>query len=119
MLTLVVLILMLTKLVLGANTDALAVVSMLYYSILVVNVIFAAMRSRSNPLLAVGLVLFLCCDTVIGLGMVDNYLRIPSDALMYRVIHPGFDLAWACYLPSQVLITLSLLLGAQIKYSQS
>lgn len=100
---------LLTGLVLGANTDALAVVSMLYYSVLVINVIFAAIRVRSNPLLAIGLVLFLCCDTVIGLVMMDAYLPIPSDALLYRVIHPGFDLAWACYLPSQVLITLSLL----------
>ena len=62
-------------------------------------------------LLAIGLVLFLCCDTVIGLNMAKTYLPIPSDALLYRVINPGFDLAWACYLPSQVLITLSLLVG--------
>ena len=106
-------VLVVTRLVLGANTDALAVVSMLYYTVLVLNVVFAAMRARSNPFLAVGLVLFLCCDTVIGLDMMDAYLPIPSDALLYRVIHPGFDLAWACYLPSQVLITLSLLVGTR------
>ena len=106
-------VLVITRLVLGTNTDALAVVSMLYYTVLVLNVVFAMTRIRSNPLLAIGLVLFLCCDTVIGLDMMDAYLPIPSDALLYRVIHPGFDLAWACYLPSQVLITLSLLVGTR------
>ena len=106
-------VLVITRLVLGTNTDALAVVSMLYYTVLVLNVVFAMTRIRSNPLLAIGLVLFLCCDTVIGLDMMDAYLPIPPDALLYRVIHPGFDLAWACYLPSQVLITLSLLIGTR------
>ena len=104
-------VLVATRLVLGDNTDALAMVSMLYYTVLVLNVIFSTIRVRKNPLLAIGLVLFLCCDTVIGLNMAKTYLPIPSDALLYRVINPGFDLAWACYLPSQVLITLSLLVG--------
>ena len=91
----------------------LAVVSMMYYTILVVNVIFATIRTRSNPFLAIGLILFLCCDTVIGLHMMDSYLPIPQDSFLYRAIRPGFDLAWTCYLPSQVLITLSLMVGTR------
>lgn len=101
-------VLFVTVIVLGTRTDALALVSMLYYATLVLNVIFACIGFKSNSLLALGLVLFLCCDTVIGLGMLDGYIPISPDALVYRVIHPGFDLAWAFYLPSQVLIVLSL-----------
>ena len=102
-----------TVIVLGQGVDALALVSMLYYTILVLNVVFAMGRYGANPLLAVGLLLFLFCDTAVGLSMMDAYLPIPPDALLYRVLRPGFDVAWACYLPSQVLITLSLAIKKQ------
>ena len=62
-----------------------------------------------NPLLAIGLVLFILCDTVIGLSLIDTYLPVAKDSLMYRIIFPGFDLAWAFYLPSQALLAVSLL----------
>ena len=101
--------LMVTAAVLKQRTDALALISMLYYANLILNVVFALSDFRKQRLLSIGLLLFLCCDTVVGLGMLDGYITIPQDALVYRFIHPGFDLAWACYLPSQVLITLSLL----------
>ena len=102
-------VLIVTAAVLKQRTDALALVSMLYYANLILNVVFAFADFRKHALLSIGLLLFLFCDTVIGLSMLDGYLAIPQDALIYRFIHPGFDLAWACYLPSQVLITLSLL----------
>lgn len=100
-------VLAVTVMVLREKTDALALVSMLYYTVLVLNVVFACVRFKSAPLMALGLILFLCCDTVIGLNMMDGYLSISPDAPIYHLIHPGFDLAWACYLPSQVLIALS------------
>ena len=102
-------VLIVTAVVLKQRTDALALISMLYYANLMSNVVFAFADFRKHALLSIGLLLFLFCDTVIGLSMLDGYLAIPQDALVYRFIHPGFDLAWACYLPSQVLITQSLL----------
>ena len=98
-----------TLAVLRQNTDALALVSMLYYVNLILNLLFACLRFRSNPLLAVGFLLFLLCDTVIGLDMLNAYLPIPADSPMYAVLHPGFNLAWVFYLPSQTLLALSLL----------
>ena len=106
-------VLLFTRLILGPNTDTLAQVSMLYYTVLVANVLFATIRIRSNPLLAIGLVLFLCCDTVIGLHMMGGYLPMRTDYALYRAVRPGFDLAWAFYLPSQVFITLSLIFDAR------
>ena len=105
------LIVAVTAIVLGQSTDALAVVSMLYYVQLILNVVFAFVGFRSRAILAIGFLLFLCCDTVIGLDMINAYLPIPEDALLYKVIRPGFNLAWAFYLPSQTLLSVSLLQG--------
>ena len=105
------LIVAVTAIVLGQSTDALAVVSMLYYVQLILNVVFAFARFRSRAILAIGFLLFLCCDTVIGLDMINAYLPIPDGALLYKIIRPGFNLAWAFYLPSQTLLSVSLLQG--------
>lgn len=105
------LIVAVTAIVLGQSTDALAMVSMLYYVQLILNVVFAFARFRRRAILAIGFLLFLCCDTVIGLDMINAYLPIPPDALLYKIIRPGFNLAWAFYLPSQTLLSVSLLQG--------
>ncbi len=101
-------VLIVTLAVLQKKTDALALVSMLYYANLILNVLFSFVRFRSRALLAIGFLLFLLCDTVIGLDLLNGYLSIPADAFLYRIIRPGFNLAWAFYLPSQVLLALSL-----------
>lgn len=95
--------------VLGAEADALALVSMFYYANLLLNIVYAFVHFRRCPLLAIGLLLFACCDTVIGLGLLDNYLAIPANSILYRIISPGFNLAWAFYLPSQVMLSMSLI----------
>ena len=98
-----------TLIVLRERTDAIALISILYYTNLALNIVFAFMLRERPPLFAIALVLFICCDTVIGLSLLDTYFTIDQDALLYRVIHPGFNLAWAFYLPSQALIPISLL----------
>ena len=37
------------------------------------------------------------------------YLPIGDGSLLSRILYPGFDLAWAFYLPSQMLLAVSLL----------
>lgn len=101
-------VLIVTMSVLQEKTDALALVSMLYYANLILNLLFSCFRFRSRAFLAIGFLLFLLCDTVIGLDLMNAYLPIPEDALLYRIIRPGFNLAWMFYLPSQVLLALSL-----------
>ena len=103
------LLLPITALVLGESCDALALISMFYYANLVINAVFAYIRFKSSPLLAIGLTLFILCDTVIGITAMSSYLPIDKTSLLYRIIHPGFDLAWAFYLPSQALLSASLL----------
>lgn len=95
-------------LVLGSKADALAVVSVCYYVNLIFNIVMAFLRFRKNRIFAIALVLFLLCDTVIGLqAAAGGYLPIGKDSLLYRLIFVPFNLAWLFYLPSQVLIALS------------
>ncbi len=99
----------LTGAVLGEGADTLALVSMFYYANLATNLLFAFLRVQKQWLLAVGFLLFLLCDTAIGLSLLDGYLPVAKDGWLYRWLHPDFNLAWAFYLPSQVCLALSLL----------
>ena len=97
-----------TLAVLGSKTDPLAMVSVIYYVNLIVNIAMAFLRFKENKILSIALVLFLLCDTVIGLqAAAGAYLPIGETSLLYRLIFVPFNLAWLFYLPSQVLIALS------------
>lgn len=102
-------IILVTFAVLGKSTDAVAAVSMFYYANLVLNAIFAFISFKKTPIFAIGLLLFILCDTVIGFSLIDTYLPLAEDSVIYKIIYPGFDLAWAFYLPSQALLSVSLL----------
>ena len=85
----------------------LAAVSVCYYANLFVNIIEAFTVFKKGRLFAVGLVLFLLCDTVIGLQvMSDLYLQIPAGMLVYKILFMPFNLSWFFYVPAQVLIAL-------------
>ena len=93
--------------VLGENLDPLAAVSMYYYANLIMNLIEAFTIFRSEKLLSIAFVLFLLCDTVIGLQVAcGGYLAIDSSSVLYQIIFMPFHLSWFFYLPSQVLIAL-------------
>lgn len=97
-----------TVLVLKDKTDALAVVSICYYVNLIMNTLEAFTLFGKNKLLPIGFVLFILCDTVIGLQVASGaYLPIGEDSLIHQIIFVDFNLAWLFYLPSQVLISLS------------
>ena len=90
------------------NTDALALISLAYYANLVMNIVVSFTLLHKNKLLPIGFVLFLLCDTVIGLQMASGvYLNIQEGSMLHNMIFVGFNLAWFFYLPSQVLIALS------------
>lgn len=96
-----------TALILKDNLDALAMVSMAYYANLIMNMVMAFAQWRKSRLLPVGFVLFILCDTIIGLQVAaGGYLPIAEGSLLYNLIFSGFNTAWMFYLPSQVLIAL-------------
>lgn len=98
-----------TFIVLGQSADSVAVVSMFYYANLIINIVFAFIQLEKPGIFAIGLLLFAMCDAVIGFSFLDGYLPIPEGSFIYKIIYPGFDLAWAFYLPSQILLAISLL----------
>lgn len=97
-----------TVLILKDATDPLAVISICYYVNLIYNIILAFLQFRQYKCFAIALVLFLLCDTVIGLQVMSGgYLPIPEGSLLDQILSVPFNLAWLFYLPSQVLISLS------------
>ncbi len=95
--------------VLQDKADALAVVSVFYYANLVLNLIFAFINFKKIYLMAFGFVFFILCDTVIGLACIGPYITIPEGSFIHILLHPGFDPAWAFYVPSYTLLSISLL----------
>ncbi len=94
--------------VLGGNSDALALVSVAYYANLAVNLIASCLPAKRDPRLPIAFLLFLLCDTVIGLQVAcEGYLTIPEHSFLYRILFVNFNLSWLFYLPSQVLLALS------------
>lgn len=96
-------------LVLGNNSDAVAVVSIFYYVNLALNLVVAFTHFKRQIPLALGFLCFILCDTVIGFANIGPYLQIPEGAFIYDLLNPGFDPAWAFYVPSQALLSISLL----------
>lgn len=93
--------------VLGKGTDALAVISMCYYANLIINISESALLLKQNIMFMFAFILFLLCDTVIGLQvMLTDYISAPGGFL-YNLVFSGFNLAWFFYLPSQVLLALT------------
>ncbi len=94
--------------ILKNNLDALAMVSVCYYVNLIMNTVAAFTQWRKNKLLPIGFVLFILCDTIIGLQVASSgYLPIVEGSMLYNLIFSGFNTAWLFYLPSQVLIALN------------
>ena len=92
-----------TVLVLRDKADALAMVSMAYYVMLLFNIVCAFKSYKKQPLLAWALVLFFLCDTVVGLQVASaGYLILP--AWLNNAIFCGLPLDWLFYLPSQVML---------------
>ena len=104
-----VVILIVTCLVLGKNADALALISMFYYANLILNLVFAFANFKNSQILAIGLVFFLLCDTFIGLSNIGPYISISENSFLYKILFPGLDMAWLFYVPSQMLLAVSLL----------
>ena len=94
--------------VLGEKVDALSVISVFYYAQLVSNLTLAVIQKK--PLFAVALLLFALCDLAIGLEqMVKMYLGASAGTFLYWVAHSDLNIPWIFYLPSQVLISLSVI----------
>ena len=93
--------------ILGDKLDALAIISVCYYANLVMNIAAALAQWQKEKKLSVAFVLFLLCDTVIGLQVAAGaYLPIGEETVLHNILFMDFNLSWMFYLPSQMLIAL-------------
>lgn len=97
-----------TIIVLGDAYDALSGVSMLYFTNIILNTVYAFVNVKKQPVYALGMLLFVFCDIFVGLSSaVGTYLLVSESSIIYTIAHPPFDAAWMFYAPSQTLISLS------------
>lgn len=97
-----------TLTVLGDAYDALSAVSMLYFTNIILNTVFAFIHFKKQPLFALGMLFFVFCDIFVGLsGALGTYLPVSEGSIIYKIAHPPFDAAWMFYAPSQTLIAIS------------
>lgn len=97
-----------TILILKDKFDYLSAISMFYYTNLVLNTIFAFIKIKTYPLIAFGLLLFLICDTLVGLQEATNvYITLSTSSILYKISHSSFNFVWFFYIPSQTLLSLN------------
>ena len=95
--------------VLKGTTDALSIVSMFYYANLIVNAVFAFVHFRKSPAFAIGLLLFVLCDTIVGFKELSNGYMNGGIIDAINNALSGTNWAWISYIPSQALIAISLI----------
>lgn len=95
--------------VLKEKTDAVSLISMFYYANLIINIVFAFVQYKKSPLFAIGLLLFLGCDTLVGINaLVTQYIKSPNSQEICNKIFGTLNWAWIFYVPSQACLALSL-----------
>jgi len=97
-----------TVVVLKDDVNALAVIAMFYFTNLIVNALFAFIEFKNNPLFAIGLLFFIFCDILIGLGIaMEMFITVSQTSFIYKMVY-GFNHGWMFYSISQTLISLSI-----------
>lgn len=88
--------------------DLLIFLTMIYFANLITNFIITFVCKNINWYFAIGLFFFICCDIVVGLNNISDYISISSGSIIYDIISAPIDYTWAFYLPSQILIAFSI-----------
>lgn len=94
--------------VLLQQLDILLFFSISYYTMLLMNMVLSWVYVKKNVLFAFGMLFFVFCDTLVGLSMSGPYFEIVQGTVLYSLTHAPINLIWFFYLPSQVLISLSI-----------
>ena len=96
--------------VLKEKTEALFVISLIYFANLALNIIFSFVHfSKSNRarLLSLGFLCFALCDVSIGFDFLINIFSLGKDSFVYMINHLPFSFVHLFYPLSQMLLCLS------------
>lgn len=111
-LTCILLSILLPLIILGENNDLLTIISVNYYVLLVISMVYAFIlckKDKFNLIFAIGLLLFVCCDFFVAINNFDSYFDVSYDSLIYKIIYHDINFSWIFYVPSQTLLGISLL----------
>ena len=100
-------VVLIVTLVILSMLDFLTALACIYFPLLLLNAIeagFTINANKRNLLFFIGLLLFICCDICVGL---DNFAPVLGITLPKAITDFTRVGMWGFYLPSQVLITLS------------
>lgn len=87
--------------------DASAYVAIFYFTNLVMNTIDSYLNlDKQLILMAIGLTLFIGCDTFVGILNLKNFVKIDSE-FFNMLVKNSVLILWLFYIPSQTLISLS------------
>lgn len=111
------LVLIVALIVLKKNINYLIIVALIYFSFIILNVIFAFIEyKKTNLLFAIGLVFFMLCDIVIGLTVAFNgIIEVNHESFIYKFVFSPFNFTWLFYGISQILIPLSIAYNKNLK----
>lgn len=95
----IIIVQIIVKIMLSAQFDLLAVVTIIYFVSLLNNIVNSIVFTKINPIFSAGLILFGLCDIFVGLNNLGSYIDFRFSTVL--------DYPWIFYIPSQVLIALS------------
>lgn len=96
------------KFTIGIKLDSLLIIAIFYFSNLFLNVIYAFINIKKNILFPIGLLLFMGCDMMVGLFNLNIYIDSSNYYPLSLLIDNSLFLIWLFYIPSQVILSLSI-----------
>lgn len=110
--SLALLAILLPFIVLKEDADLLTIISVNYYVLLIISMIYAFIISKNNKynlIFAIGLLLFVCCDFFVAIGNFESYFDISKESIIYKITYHDINFSWVFYVPSQALLGISLI----------
>ena len=98
--------LLVVAILLARGADTLLLLSAVYASLILSTVLFSWLTPR-NVLFTLGMTLFLGCDVFVAVNNAALYLDLDAFPLLRTLYDIPFNMMWAFYGPSQMLLALS------------
>ena len=104
--------LLILAILLVRGTDTLLLLCAVYASLILTTVFFSFLTPR-NVLFTLGMILFLGCDLFVAVNNAALYLDLDAYPLLKTLHDIPFNMMWAFYGPSQMLLSLSCTVGGR------
>ena len=96
--------------VLKKSSNYLSIISVVYFTWLVINIVVSALSFKKTWLFFLGLLFFAFCDLWVGLQNANGVFFTIPEGIIYSIVFPPFNAVWLCYGLSQTFIVLHIIL---------